>query len=373
MTSSEGEGVAGRVAVGPEPGYSVSVGRGLLGTIPDIAEELLAGRSLAVVSDSNVMPLHGGSVAEALRSAGRRVTTHAFEAGEASKTRKTWSIITDEMLDAGHGRDAAVVAVGGGVTTDLGGFVAATYLRGVPVLQVPTSLLAMIDASTGGKTGVDVRAGKNLVGAFHRPAAVVADVDALTTLPRAERAEGLVEAVKHGAILDADHFAALEGDAAAILDAAPGPSSEAVLASVGIKAGVVAADEREAGYRQILNFGHTLGHAIESAAEYRLGHGSAVALGMLAEASIGERLGITEVGTGLRLRVVLERLLGRIEHGITTEEAMRFLAADKKVRRGRPRYVLLSRIGTTDPGEGWTHEVPDEVVRETLDEVLAAG
>lgn len=364
---------AGRVRVGPEPGYAVEVGAGLLAELVERADELLPGRSLAVVSDSNVMPLHGAPAADRFRAAGRRVSTHVFPAGEASKTRKTWSILTDEMLESGHGRDAAVVAVGGGVTTDLGGFVAATYLRGVPVLQIPTSLLAMIDASTGGKTGVDVRAGKNLVGAFHRPVAVVADVDTLSTLPRDQRAEGLVEAVKHGAILDAGHFEALGRELGALLDADPERTAEVVRASVALKASVVAEDERESGYRQILNFGHTIGHAVEAAAGYRLGHGSAVALGMRAEARIGEQIGVTEAGTADRLDDLLGRLLGPVRASVGVADALAFLGADKKVRAGRPRFVLLAGIGRTDPGEGWTRTVPDEVVEDALRRVLDAG
>jgi 3-dehydroquinate synthase len=366
-------GEIGRVEVGPGSSYPVVVGEGLLDRIGAVCDALLPGRSLALISDSNVMPLHGGSVANRLRAAGRRVTLHAFEAGEESKTRRTWSILTDEMLDAGHGRDSAVVAVGGGVTTDLGGFVAATYLRGVPVVQLPTSMLAMIDASTGGKTGVDVRAGKNLVGAFHRPAAVIADVRTLATLPRHERAQGLVEAVKHGAILDRAHFQEIEARKDELLNADPVSTAAAVLASVKIKAGVVSADEHEAGYRQILNFGHTLGHAIEAAAGYGVGHGSAVALGMKAEARVGEALEVTLPGTEARVAEVLDGLLGSVAAPIDAEAVVSFLGADKKTRAGRPRYVLLSELGKVDPGTDWTHEVPDELVREALHAVLGGG
>ncbi len=348
-------GEAGRVVVSAPDGYPVVVGRGLLEALPEVVGAAGSPSSVAVVSDSNVMPLHGARVADVLRHAGRDVTEHAFPAGEAHKTRKHWSILTDELLDAGHGRDACVVAVGGGVTTDLAGFVAATYLRGVPVVQVPTSTLAMIDASTGGKTGVDVRAGKNLVGAFHRPAAVVADVDTLTTLPRRERAEGLVEAVTHGAILDETHLAAIEASVDALVEAAPAPTSEIVLASVAIKGGVVDADEREGGYRQVLNFGHTIGHAVEAAAGYRLGHGACVALGMRVEAATADRLG-----------AVLDRLVGRVDADLDAAKALGYLGADKKTRGGRPRFVLLERTGRVAPGRGWTYEVPDDLVAEEL-------
>ncbi len=196
--------------------------RGLLG-------EHVGARRFAVISDDNVASLHGHPLMEGLRDAGLDASLFTFPAGEASKTRKSWSILTDEMLEAGFGRDSCVIAVGGGVTTDLGGFVAATFLRGVPVVQVPTSYLAMIDASVGGKTGVDVRAGKNLVGAFHAPRLVVADVDVLRTLPREERAQGLVEAFKHGAILDEAYFVSLEEARRELLEADPRFAEPAVL------------------------------------------------------------------------------------------------------------------------------------------------
>jgi 3-dehydroquinate synthase len=312
-------------------------------------------------------------VVEAGLDAGLDMALFTFPAGEASKTRKSWSILTDELLEAGFGRDSCVIAVGGGVTTDLAGFVAATFLRGVPVVQVPTSYLAMIDASVGGKTGVDVKAGKNLVGAFHPPRLVVADPEVLATLPAVECGQGLVEAFKHGAILDAPYFESLEGDVAALLAADPVRAEPAVARSVQLKAAVVSEDEFEGGYRQILNFGHTLGHALEAASAYALGHGSAVALGMLMETRLGERLGVTEAGTFGTLKRAMESLLGPLDGGsVDPEAAVRYLRTDKKVRGGRPRVVLLRRLGEVDPGQGWSHEVPEEALAEELAAGLAA-
>lgn len=361
----------GRVQVGGAGGYPVVVGRGVASATPAVLAELVAGRSVALISDSNVMPLHGAALSARLRAAGLRCSEHVFAAGEASKNRKTWSILTDEMLAEGHGRDCVVVGLGGGVTTDLAGFVAATFMRGVPVVQLPTSALAMIDASVGGKTGVDVRAGKNLVGAFHRPTAVIIDIDTIATLPRAERGEGLVEAAKHGAILDLGHFEALEREVPRLLEGEPDAFAEVVLGSVALKAGVVDQDEFESGYRQVLNFGHTVGHAIEAAAEYRLGHGSSVALGMRAEAVMGERLGVTAAGTAERLHSLLLELVGPVKPGLSPEEVEPFLETDKKVRGGCARYVLLDRVGQTAPGDGWTHEVPVPIARAALEGVLS--
>lgn len=379
---------AGRVEVASASGsYPVLVGEGVASTIAGIAAEHAPGGRIGLISDSNVGPIHGERIAEWCRREGLDVVYLTFPAGEASKTRVRWSRLTDELLDEGLGRDSCIVAVGGGVTTDLAGFVAATYLRGVPVVQAPTSYLAMIDASVGGKTGVDVEAGKNLVGAFHPPVAVVADTALLRTLPERERREGLVEAVKHGAILDAEHLDAIDARLDPLLAADPEVASEIVLASVRLKAGVVAEDELEGGYRQILNFGHTVGHAVEAAFDYRLAHGSAVALGMLAEAEIGERMGVTADGTRERLRQVLVGLLpsllettdgavGSVAGGAgdgVLERALGFLERDKKVRRGRPRYVLLEGIGAVVGGEGWTHEVPPELARTVLHGVMSGG
>lgn len=357
--------------------YPVLVGNGLLRRLPAILAEWTPATRVALVTDDQVGPLHGDEVASVLGLAGLDVVPLTFPAGEASKTRKSWSILTDEMLDAGLGRDCVVVALGGGVTTDLAGFVAATFMRGVPVVQVPTSYLAMIDASVGGKTGVDVKAGKNLVGAFHAPAVVVVDPEVLETLPRSRRAEGLVEAFKHGAILDESHFDSLTADMEALLRADRDVAAARVLESIRIKADVVSRDEFEGGFRQVLNFGHTIGHAIEAASDFSLHHGVAVAMGMLAEAEIGERLGVTTPGTRARLAAALGPLeraaredappTGRID----PSRALTFLPTDKKARSGRPRFVLLERLGAVAEGEGWTHVVPDDLVSDALARTLA--
>ncbi|MDZ7779219.1 MAG: 3-dehydroquinate synthase [Gemmatimonadota bacterium] len=347
-------------------GYDVVVGQGAVEELPDLLAEHAPAYRYAVVSDSRVAALHGERIRARCAESGLRVDLFSFPEGEASKTRGQWIELTDTLLEAGCGRDTVVVAVGGGVTTDLGGFVAATFLRGVPVVQVPTSYLAMIDASVGGKTGVDVPAGKNLVGAFHPPSLVVADPDVLATLPREERAQGLVEALKHGAVLDAAYFERLEQLMPQLLESDPAVAGEAVGRSVELKAAVVEADEREGGYRQVLNFGHTLGHALEAASDYEVGHGTAVAEGMLLEAEVGERIGVTEDGTREHLEAGLGALglppLPRLD----PERVQRYLLTDKKARDGQPRYVLLGRIGVPHPGEGWSRAVPTELVSEVL-------
>lgn len=365
-------GESARVVVRSSGGdYPVVIGSGLLDALPELFESVIPGRRVAFVSDATVADLHTARVVEALRRSGRDAELFTFPAGEASKSRKSWSILTDQMLDSGFGRDSGVVAMGGGVTTDLGGFVAATYLRGVPVVQIPTSALAMIDASVGGKTGVDVRAGKNLVGAFHAPRAVLVDPDTLATLAPELRAQGLVEAVKHGAIRDVDHFGAIEERLDHLVGGEPAGWGDVLARSIEIKADVVSRDEFEGGLREILNFGHTIGHAIEAASEYTLDHGTAVGIGMLAEAEAGERLGVTEAGTRDRLASVLDRLLPAAPDMPDADAAYAYLSRDKKARGGRARYVLLRRTGEVANDEGWSRDLPEDVVRDVLERAVS--
>ena len=351
-------------------GYPVLVGRGLRHSMPALLAEYAPAHRYAVIADATVAGLHGDALLGVLAAGGARAEMFTFPAGEENKIRWSWSRLSDELLAAGFGRDGCVVALGGGVTGDLGGFVAATLLRGIPVVQVPTSLIAMVDASVGGKTGVDTRAGKNLIGAFHPPRVVVADPDYLGTLPAAERAQGLAEAVKHGAILDADYFEEVARSAAGVL-AGDGTAMEAVVRrSVELKARVVSEDEREGGLRLLLNFGHTLGHALEAESGYTLPHGSAVALGMILEARAGERIGRTAPGTSDRLTEALNgcRLPTSPPAGTDAAAVLARTPTDKKTRAGSPTYVLLDRIGRVDGTGGWTRAVPDEVVLAVLRE-----
>jgi len=353
--------------------YQVHVAPGILGDLPDILRDDAPAHRYAVLSDDRVAELYGAGVVEACRDAGLQAELLSFPQGEASKNRTEWARLTDRLLEQGFGRDTVVVAVGGGVTGDLAGFVAATYLRGVPVVQVPTSLVAMIDASVGGKTGVDAPAGKNLVGAFHAPEVVVADPETIRTLPLEERAQGLAEALKHGAVRDARYLASLVDAAEGLLAAEPAAVGPAVRRSVELKAEVVSQDEREGGLRQILNFGHTLGHALEAASGYAMGHGTAVAHGMLLEAELGEAVGVTALGTRAELEAALAPfgLGGRVELDATAEQVVSYLGADKKARAGRPRFVLLEEPGRASPDHGWSREVDPAAVREVVERALS--
>src|SRR5206468_23174 len=306
------------------------------------------------------------------RAANAHAGLFTFPAGEWNKTRETWASLSDRMLAARYGRDCAIIALGGGVVGDVAGFVAATYLRGVPYVQVPTSLLAMIDSSIGGKTGVDAPAGKNLVGAFHQPHLVIADLDVLDTLPAVQLAAGMAEAVKHGAIADAAYFAFLEQETAAITARDRDAVERVVRRSVEIKAEVVAADEREGegGRRAILNFGHTVGHAIEATAKFAVLHGEAVAIGMACEARLAAALGIAAPGTADRVCALLERYGLPLERPATgtVDDLIAAMHHDKKARAGAVRFALPRAVGEMQGNgtTGWTVAVPEQAVREAL-------
>jgi 3-dehydroquinate synthase len=278
-------------------------------------------------------------------------------------------MLSDAMADAGIGRDGAVIALGGGVTGDLAGFVAATYRRGIPYVQVPTTLLAMLDSSVGGKTGVDTLHGKNLVGTFHQPRAVVADVGTLTTLPEPHLRAGLAEAIKHGAVADRGHFDGIAAALDALLARDPDTLEDVIAQSVAIKAGVVAGDARERGRRAILNFGHTVAHALERVSGYTLLHGEAVAIGMVVEASLGTAVGVTREGTAEALREVLRRLkLPTGASAFPADDVIAAMAHDKKSRAGSVKFAFLKELGRAakaDAGD-WTFSVPHEAIRTAL-------
>ncbi|MCY4399928.1 MAG: 3-dehydroquinate synthase [Gemmatimonadetes bacterium] len=347
-------------------GYSVRVGAGVRELIAPAVARAAPSRRCALISDHNVEARWGSEVIASLRDGGIDVVGISFAPGEASKTRETWAALTDSLLGAGLGRDACVVSLGGGVVGDVAGFVAATYLRGVPFIQVPTTTLAMIDASVGGKTGVDHPTGKNLVGAFHAPEVVLADPEFLSTLGAGTRAEGYAEAVKHGVIVDAPYAAWLSRTAEPLVRGAAEAVKRAVVRSVEIKGEVVSGDEFEAGRRQILNLGHTVGHALELDSAYSLPHGHAVAVGMVAEARIGEALGVTAKGTTREIRSLV-RAFGLPDDNPALRRPRRIaelMVRDKKTRSGVVHMVRLEELGRTGVGNEVTTPVATtELVR----------
>ena len=351
------------------PSYRVTIGAGALARVGDIARAAAPAHRYAIITDDNVGPAYAARARATLGA--ERTSVFAVPAGEAHKTRDTWSRLTDDLLSAGFGRDSAVIALGGGVVGDLAGFVAATFMRGIPFVQVPTTLLAMIDASIGGKTGVDTPVGKNLVGAFHQPAAVIADPAVLRTLPREHLRAGLAEAIKHGVIADESYFTLVSLMAAGIggADLAGDAMIELVARSVEIKADVVARDEREGGIRKTLNFGHTIGHAVELVSGYTLLHGAAVAIGMCCESALAEQLGVASPPTAARVwsAVIAAALPARVPRSIAVDDLVAATHADKKARSGQVEYALPSRIGAMAGAErGWSMPVDDAVVRDVI-------
>jgi len=349
--------------------YDILIGRGLLADLPALVKAACPPGRYAVITDSHVAKLYGEKLVARCRGAGLQVELLEFPAGERSKTRETWASLSDRMLAAQLGRDSAVIALGGGVVGDVAGFVAATYLRGIPCIQVPTTLLAMIDSSIGGKTGVDVPAGKNLLGAFHQPQLVVADLDVLGSLPAPQLAAGMAEAVKHGVIADRRYFDALEQEHRAVTAREPEALERVVRRSVEIKGEVVGADEREAGRRAILNFGHTVAHAIEATSKFATLHGEAVAIGMAYEARLAEALGIAEAGTADRLQRLLARYALPLElpRSATVDDLIAAMQLDKKAREGTVRFALPQAIGRMyADGKSWTVAAPQAVVRDVL-------
>ncbi len=342
--------------------YPIFIGAGLLDQVGARCRRAGLSGACLVVSDANVASLYGERVLNALRQADCSPQMIVVPAGERSKTFRTLEHLGRAAARAGLNRDSFVVALGGGVVGDLAGFFAATWQRGVALVQVPTTLLAMVDSSVGGKTGINLPEGKNLVGAFHQPALVVADVHTLSTLPLREYRSGLAEMVKYGAICDAAFFRTLEQHAADL--ARPGPSilETLIVRCCELKAGVVERDEREAGLRAILNFGHTFGHAIESHYRYRTyRHGEAVAAGIAVAAELSMRVAGLPSSSGNRLVMLLRRLgLPAAPPAVPWPALRRRLASDKKTQNRTPRFVLIRRLGRASPG--WT--APEAVLRE---------
>ena len=343
--------------------YDVHVALGLLDHAGDLIRAAAPAHRYAIISDANVSPLYAHRLRDAVGA--KRAELFTIPAGETHKSREQWAQLTDALLTAGFGRDTTILALGGGVIGDLAGFVAATYMRGIPFVQLPTTLLAMIDASIGGKTGVDTAAGKNLVGAFHRPRAVIADPAVLATLPLNYLRAGIAEAVKHGAIADASYYDFIDGELPSMLARSTGDSMRALIVrSVEIKANIVLQDERESGVRRTLNFGHTLGHAIEAESGYHLLHGEAIAIGMVLEAQLGERLGVTVPGTAKRVRATLTRagLPITMPGHLVAQRILAATRGDKKAREGVTEYALVSEIGRAIAGV----RAPDDTVLQML-------
>jgi 3-dehydroquinate synthase len=325
----------------------VRIGSGsIAGLGPEVARRTGA-RKAIVVTVPGVGRRYAARLLRSLREGGLRTSRIDVPDGDATKNLRQVARLYDALLEKGADRETVLVALGGGMVGDLTGFAAATFLRGIPFVQVPTTVLAMVDASVGGKTGVNLPQGKNLVGAFHQPRLVCVDVDTLASLPARERAAGFAEVIKAGAVWDVGFFEKLEADAEALSALEPGVLVPALHRAIEIKAEVVSRDEREHGVRVLLNFGHTLAHALETLSRYRgLLHGEAVSIGMVYAARRSESLGFAPEGTAERLEALCRRF--ELPTGLPDWDRSAYLAAlrvDKKRRNSHIHYVVLEGIG----------------------------
>ncbi len=347
-----------------ERSYPIRISSGLLEKIGVDLHERKIGTKYGVISDDRVAALHGSRFMQSLDAAGIRAELITFPAGEASKHLQTIAVLSSELAQRGFDRKDALIALGGGVTGDITGFLASIYLRGVPFVQVPTTLLSQVDSSVGGKTGVDIPEGKNLVGTFYQPKAVYIDLDVLGTLPVEELRGGLAEVIKYGVIHDAEFFTFLEQNQKAVFALKQDVLTKLIARCCEIKAWVVEQDEREGGLRRILNFGHTIGHAVEAASGFRLIHGYAVAIGMCTAADLAVRTGCLAVEEAERIRSLIAAygLPTAIPADLKREAIRKYLLTDKKTVGGRVFYVLPERIGAV--------KITDQVQEEDVEAVM---
>lgn len=353
----------------PVNGYDITIGKGLA---KELAEQVKAqnfSEKGLLVTDSNVGKLYAAKMVEVLKEAGLDVDVFTVPAGETSKALETAEKIYTRAIELGLDRKSPIFALGGGVVGDLTGFVAATYMRGVPFVQLATSLLAQVDSSVGGKVAVNHHLGKNMIGAFYQPKFVIIDLECLETLPKREVYTGLGEIVKYGAIYDEEFFQYLEEHADEILVLDKVPMEHIIGRSCEIKADVVTQDEKEKGLRRILNFGHTMAHAIEKETRYlRYNHGEAVAIGMVGAAYISRELGLMSDKDVTRLIELIQKLHLPIKaEGCTVEAMFRSTLHDKKTVNGVVHWVLLDGIGKVSE----VTEVPEDVVRKCMQMVMA--
>ncbi len=345
--------------------YPITIGAGLL-TQRELLDARIPGRDLMLVTNTTVAPLYLAPLRAALGE--RRVAECVLPDGEQHKTLKSAGRVFDALVENKLNRDATVLALGGGVVGDIAGFCAACYQRGIGYVQIPTTLLAQVDSSVGGKTGVNHSGGKNLIGAFHQPLAVIADTDTLATLPDRELCAGVAEVIKYGCVRDPLLFDWLELNVGKLLARDTAALAYAIAQSCQIKAAVVAQDEREQGLRAILNFGHTFGHAIEAATAYEAYlHGEAVALGMLVAVDLSCRLGMTDATLKSRVHDLVARA------GLPTEtpkigavRALELMQMDKKVLSGKLRLVLLERLGRAVVTPTYPQSALDAALRENF-------
>lgn len=347
-----------------EKSYSIYIGYGLEEELQAFVRRAGFSRKALLVTDTNVGPRYGSKVKKLLQAAGLQVEIAQVPAGESSKCLAVAEGLYTKAIELGLDRKSPIFALGGGVVGDLAGFIAATYMRGVPFVQLPTSLLAQVDSSVGGKVAVNHALGKNLIGAFYQPKAVFMDLALMKTLPKREIYTGLGEIIKYGIIYDAEFFAFLEQNQQAVLSLEPEAATHMIARSCEIKAAVVSQDEQEAGLRRILNFGHTMAHAIEKETGYvRYNHGEAVAIGMAGAADISVQLGLLPADAAARVNRLIAALHLPVQaEGCTVEAMYEDIFHDKKTVGGKVNWVLMTGIGTVVS----RNDVPEEVVKRAM-------
>lgn len=318
-------------------------------------------KKVAIVTDHTVAKLYGNRLLAQLKEQNKDACLFSFPAGEEHKTRGTKENIENAMMQNGFGRDCLVIGLGGGVVTDLAGFIAATYCRGVPLVLIPTTLTAMVDASIGGKTGVNASFGKNLIGSFYLPQQILVDLSFLTSLPAQELKNGIIEMLKLGLIIDRAYFRFLAENSESIIRLQFDALHYAVASAIEIKQRIVKQDPYEKGRRKLLNYGHTIGHAIEQNLGYTISHGEAVTLGILAESHLSTSLGFLSKKSSELISKALNRYQFslRLSHKLEPEELLSAMSLDKKGLEGRPRFVLLEAIGKAKKCEGHYCEFVD--------------
>ena len=334
------------VALG-ERAYPISLGCDILHLLPEMLRKTGARGAIGIVTDTNVGPLYAGKIVSILEAEGRTAVIHTMPAGEPNKRMGTVEAICGTFLEAGLDRSSLILALGGGVVGDVAGYVAASFMRGIPFIQIPTTIVAQVDSSVGGKTGVNHPLGKNTIGAFHQPLGVLIDMALLQSLPDRELRAGLAEAIKHGIIADADLFAYMKANAAAILNKDQEALAVPVLRSCEIKAAVVAEDEKEHGARANLNYGHTFGHAIEAVTNYETFlHGEAIALGMIAAGALSKELGLVDDDFIAEQRAIFTAYgLPVTWSALPTDAVLHAMKKDKKVQAGTLKFIVADRIG----------------------------
>ncbi len=344
-------------------GYDILIGSGILGQ-PETYQDLPAAAVAVIVTNSTVAPLYADRLAAALQGRYARVQRIELPDGEVHKDWPTLNLVFDALLGSVCDRKTVLFALGGGVIGDMTGFAAACYMRGVPYVQVPTTLLAQVDSSVGGKTAINHPLGKNMIGVFNQPLRVIADLDTLATLPQRELSAGLAEVIKYGPIADAAFLTWIEHKLDALLARDPAALAHAVKRSCEIKAWVVGQDERESGLRAILNFGHTFGHAIETGLGYgEWLHGEAVGCGMVMAAELSARLGMIDAAYAQRLAALIERAgLPVCGPALGVDRYLELMRHDKKAQAGELRFVLIEQ-----PGRAGVHAAPDALVRQVIE------